>query len=702
MSTIVNGAPMTVLNGIQDKSTRVLPIEPEVLPTHLPKVYIFAQKGPTKPQLVVGNGRDRMYGSDSFDLRSKFANHQTVLSNLVNAEGNAQMIERLVPADAGPKSNFLLSLDLLPADIPQYARDSAGLIQLDSITGLPVPVAPAATTPGFIAKWVVTSVTSKGPNDADSDLFGVASSGSGDQTLGGQQSTRYPILEFWANSEGSFFNNTGLRFWAPNENSTGGVNTTVMSSRGVYPFRMSAISRASSSSTAKITATLAGEPFFDFCLKPGVINPATDAQFYLGDVYLGKFESKDVRFPPQFGDLNGFKIYQENIDTVLGLLYNAEANFFGTTGSDFTVGQSADVGKYLYNLFTFASSSNAPYYSIKLNTADANAVRLSEGTNIFAKGGSDGTLTSESFNQMVASSVAEYANPNSELMNSAVYVESIIYDTGFDLDTKKALCNFISIRKDTAVVLGTYEVDGQSMSASEDHSVAVALRTKLQMFPESDYFGTPVVRGIIIGRNGVLRNSQFTKRLPLTLELAVKSAKMMGAGNGRWKQEYVFDKAPTNQINMFDDVSVTYTPAQQRNKDWDVGLNYAMNFSRSALYFPALKTAYNDDTSVLNSYFTMMACVELNKVGERVHRMFTGSTTLTDAQLIERVNQAVENMTVGRFADLFKIVPAAYMSDADVARGYSWTLPIRIYANNMKTVMTLSIESYRMSDYVAA
>lgn len=703
MSTIVNGAPMTILHGIQDKSTRTLPVEPEVLPTHLPKVYIFAQKGRTKPQLVVGSGRDRMYGADSFDLRKPYATHQTVLSNLVNAEGNAQMIERVIPADAGPKSNFMLSLDLLETQIPQYQRDNNGNVIVNDVTGLPVEVTPAQTVPGYIAKWVVTNITAKGPNDTDSDLFGKGSVVPGDQSVGGVQSQRYPIMQFWADSEGEVFNNSGLRIWAPTESSAGGVNTTLMSSSKVYPFRMTAIRRSTATSTAKIVETLAGEPYFDFCLKPGVINPATDSEMYIGDTYLGKYESiKDKRFPPQYADISGIKIYQENADTVLGMLFDKEVDFFGEAGSDFSVGQTAEEALYMYNLFTFTSTSGAPYHSVKLNTADANAVRLSEGTNLFCKGGSDGTMTAAVFNQLVSDAISEYANPNSYLMDTAVYPESIFYDSGFPLPVKHKLCNFIAVRKDTAVVLSTYEVDGQALSAAEDHSVAISLRTKLQMFPESDYFGTPVCRGMIVGRNGVLRNSQYKKRLPLTLELAVKSAKFMGAGNGRWKPEYLFDKAPNNEIRLFDDVSVTFTPAQQRNKDWDVGLNYAMSFSRSSLYFPALKTVYNDDTSVLNSYFTVMACVEIQKVGERVHRMFTGSTSLTDAQLIERVNRAVENMTSGRFADMFKVVPAAYMSDADNLRGYSFTLPVRLYASNMKTVMSLSIEAYRMSDYSAA
>ena len=68
MSQILNAAPMTILRGIQDLSTRTVPPEPEVLPTHLPKVYIYAQKGPTTPELVVGNSRSQMYGDETFTM----------------------------------------------------------------------------------------------------------------------------------------------------------------------------------------------------------------------------------------------------------------------------------------------------------------------------------------------------------------------------------------------------------------------------------------------------------------------------------------------------------------------------------------------------------------------------------------------------------------------------------------------------------
>lgn len=696
-TTIVNGAPMVYSLGTNDVSTRTPVIDPEVIPTHLPKVWLFGAKGPQGPQLVVGNGRNQMYGDATFDLVQPFATHQTVLSNLVNAEGNAQMIERVIPADAGPKANFLLSLDVLPTDIPLYQRDSQGKYITDPVTGLPIPVSPAASVPGFKVKWVVSSITSNPQNLPDLQLFGNAAVTPGDQTDGVEQSQRYPILQFWASSQGSLFNNSGLRIWAPTEGNSTGILNNVLTNNKAYPLRLSVIRRLTANSTARIVEAEDGSPYIDFVLKPNQLNAdAGNARISAADLYPSRYqELLDLRFQPKYADLSGFHVYQANVDTLVDRFYQAEKSHTDAL-SDWTAGATDEA--YKFNFLSGTSSQDGPYYTFVIDNNAAGSVRLSESTNLFAAGGSDGTLNETIFDGLVASAVGEYANENSELMDTALNVESIVYDTGFTLPTKYELAKVLAIRKDIGVVLSTYTVGGQQLSSAEDHSIAVALRTRLQNYPDSDYFGTPVFRGMIVGRNGILRDSQYTKRLPLTLELAVKAAKMMGAGNGIWKSEALFDKHPLSLLELFDDVNILYTPAKQRNKDWDVGLNYPIRFSRKQLFFPALKTVYNDDTSVLNSFFVMMACIELQKVGERTWRYFSGVTSLTSDQLIDRVNKKVEELTVGRFAGMFKVVPACLITSADEVRGYSWTLPIKLYANGMKTVQTLSLETHRMSD----
>ena len=687
-SSIVNAAPMTIMLGIQDNSTTAPSVQPEQIPTHLPKVYLYAQKGPTTPELVVGGGLTQMYGTDTFDLRKQYATHQTVLSLAVNAKGNAQMIERVIPADAGPAATMLLSLDVLPTTIPQYQRNADGSYIVSNVTGLPVPITPAATVPGFICKWVLTQGTA----------FGSEVSAVGDQTAGAVTSTRYPIFEFQASSIGGFANNSGFRIYAPTVNTETPVNSTLLQAIKSYPFRMAAISRLNSNSTPTITPLMTGDQFFDFVMLPNAIDPALDAACSLEALFPKAYQSiGNPGYQDVYADLSTLNVYQSNLTTLINEFYAAEVAVgagLNAVGSDFT---SATGQAYMFNFLSGVSSEAMPYYSWTLNTADANAISLTENTNLYALGGNDGTMNETLFAGLVTTAVSEYNNPLSELMDTAVNVESIIYDTGFPLATKKALANFIAIRKDTAVVLSTYDVNGAAMTESEEAAIGLSLLTQVSLFPESPYYGTPVTRALIMARYGTLIGTQYPKQLPITIELASKSAAFMGASDGVWNPVYLFDKAPNSELTMFTNLNVSFTPDSQRNVDWANGMNYPISFSRSSVFFPALKTVYTNDTSVLTNYFTMMACVQLEKVGLQAWREFSGNISLTPGQLTDAVNQSVIDATTGKFAGLFNIVPNTTITASDEQRGYSWTLPISIYANVSKSVQVLSIQAYRMA-----
>ena len=695
-SAIQSAMPQAVLLGIQDLSTSAVTVASNQVPTHLPKVFLYAQKGPTTPQLVSGAGMTQLYGSDTFDLRKPYATHQTVLSNILSAKANAQMIERVLPVDMGPKANFLLSLDVLNTTVPTYQRNADGTYITDAF-GQPIPTTTPGTVSGYQVKWVVTSKTTGGPSTADADMFGNSTSSPGTMHSGGATSTLYPILEFWASSFGAYGNNCGFKIYAPSTAQS--QNTSIFSGVAAFPFRLSAISRLSASSTATVSSTVSGDAYLDFVLKAGQINPNTNGQVSLGDIFAKTYSSVGVPgFQDVIADLGNLHIYQSNIDSLVQLFWQAEQSFTGA-GSDFNSTDGA-AQAYKFNFIGGKSSSGAPYHSFAFDPA---SVSLTASNNIYAAGGSDGTMSELLFDGLVATEVTKYADPLSSLNDTAVNVESIIYDSGFTLNTKYALINFISQRKDTFVVLSTYDVNGPAMTETDEASVGVALLTKLQLYPESSYYGTPVVRGLIMGRYGNLISTQYTKKLPLTLELASKSAALMSAANGVWNSVYLFDMANddkssgTSEVTMFTNVNIVYTPPRTRNTDWANGLNYPISYSRDTLFFPALKTVYSNDTSVLTSYLTAMVCVQCEKVGEAAWRKFSGQTRMTPAQLCDAVNQFVIDATQGMFAGLVKVIPAAFISSGDAQRGYSWSLPIKVYANVGTTVEAVTIQVARLS-----
>jgi hypothetical protein len=699
MNTIINATPMTNKLGINDKSAAQLPVQPAAVPDHLPMIFIWGQKGPTGRQLQDGSNLVAMYGSDTFDLRKKFATHQTVLSGVIAGAGNAQMIERIVPADAGPKANFLLSLEVLPVAIAVNTRDANGIYLRDEDGDL-IPDG-STTTAGFRVRWLKTTVTSGGPATADSTSFGVATSAPGTLTDGETTSTVYPVLQYWAGYYGAAGNNEGLRLMAPLSTEDQPPNQAILGQALAFQYRLQAISRINSNATPTVANALDGSTSMDFVLKPGTIHPTANSELYLGDIFKKTYQSVgDPRRADVYAGIPNVHIYAANIATLQALFLAGEKTAMTTlddsVGSD--ISETEDTANaFKFNIFTFRNVGGAQYRCIEQDTTTGSAIALGASTNLYCASGADGTMTDNAFNTAVAAKLAEYGDPLSDVQDMALNPISVFYDTGFQLDTKYAACNLLARRKDTAVVLSTY-TEGVEMTASEEASVGISLRSRLALFPESTYFGTPVVRGVIMARYGTMLGVNYSKKLPLTLWLAGKAAAFMGAGNGVWNAARLFDKDPATKVENFTDLNVSFVPASQRIVDWTTGLNYPIAYSRDVMFYPALKTAYADDTSVLTSFFTMMGCVALQKVGEQVWREYTGSVRYTRAQLVQNVNQRVQDLTNGKFAGLFKIVPRAYISGGDEARGFSYTLPIEIYANNAQTVMTLSVEAYRMPE----
>ena len=689
---IVNAAPMVDLLGTQDNSTVQLPRVAEAIPTHLPKLFVWAEKGPLTPQLVSGVEMSNMYGDRTFDERDIYCNHATVFANKINAQGNALMLQRLTPPDVGPNSNMILWLDVLETDVTDYERNADGSIKLDTLQN-PISI---GTIAGVNIKWVVTYNTTS----LAAAQFGQLTQRPGSQTdtTSGAQSVRYPIMELKASSPGSWGENVGIRIWAPTIDSVLSMPTSLMAKERVYPFFFSVIERADMAASPKAKQTLFGDQYVMFTFKPNVIDPNTDAQLYAGDVLINSYQNlSETKYPLTFGDFGSMALYKNNIETLVNMFHAKEAPFV-TSFSDV----SADPkDAYLMNFVSGVTSQNVPYRTMQF-VEDTESVLMTQYTNIYAGGGSDGTMNDTAFATAVSGAMADYADPNSDVQDMAVNVESVFYDSGFPLQTKYDLIKAISNRKDTFVVLSTYVSGSVINTASEEHATAVALRTRLQMYPESDYFGTPVMRGMVVGRSAKLYNSQYSKRLPLSLEIAIKSAKYMGSGNGKWKNGKDFDGAPGSIVDYMYDISITSVPASVRNKEWDVGLVWVQPYDRHSFFFPALKTVYDDDTSVLNSFITALAICELNKINAAAWREFSGNSKLSGPQLIERVNNFVRKRAQDKFDNRFIIVPDAYLTDMDTMRGYSWTLPVKIYAPTMKSVMTTYVQAYRIGDYQAS
>jgi len=706
MYYIRNAAPRAILRGIKDESSRPPIYEPELIPTHLPHVFLFTERGPTIPQLTYGDPMIRLYGAKTFDYSGKYANHQTVLANTVQSEGNKLMAQRLIPPGANPPATLRLSVDWMPDKIPTYQRGTDGKYMVDAAGD---KISTGDLVDGYVFRWII------GPTiDADDDgrllesddprlledgEQRVLNSKVGDGLVStgfmtnsdGDQSTIYPIMDVEASWFGSYGNRLGIRLSAPTVDTDIPIDDLTVEEQKAYLYRISFIEQDEATLTPRILETLWGEAFVDFCFKDGAFDEKYNKELFIDKAVIPSYYQEPVAGLEEiFSPFKDVFVYHHHFQELIAKVQVLEA-------ARGTISSNPDYVN-LINIFTGHDYNNIPYATVKIMGPSEDGILLSATSTHYCDGGYDGIMTFETHDAAVGYQLENYGDLEAKHLDSAVYPQSVLYDSGFTMATKKKFFVPMGRRQDLWVVVSTQDVSLRQNRPSEESSIAIALRVAARMYPESVIYGTATCRAITHGHSGYLLDHPYRKLLPLTIEFAQKCARYMGAAIGSWKAGKAYDMPPNNMVRMFKGVNAEWKNVNVRSRDWDNGLVWVQNYDRRSLFWPGIQTVYDDDTSVLNAAANMMVAVELQKVAERTWRDLTGISYLTPEQFIERSDRLIKERTQGRFDNRVVIVPETFYTANDEQRGYSWSCNIHMYAPNMKTVGVFTVVAHRISD----
>ena len=681
--SITSSLPRVINPGFKDNSgAGITAFEDEALPIHLPLSFLLTEWGPVDDAIMVGgSGFSSIFGSKSFDPTSPYFTHQAELIQRVLAKGNVAFIRRLVPADAS-SARFRLSLDVVEDDVPVYKRKANGTYELDG-SGNPIPVTPAATVPGIRAKWVLQRI----PTTAGVYQFGLGSPGTGSLVgKAGATSMLYPIWDLEVRFPGARGDDIGIRLAAPTLLSNDPGDADLVEEAGAFIYRFWAVKRQDSNSTAQVVTTMTGEQYVPFSFKPGVIAKATQQEYFVDDVVLPAYESTDPAEFNGYGLFNKSHVYHENIAIIQNQVFlteEAEGTVVGAVTPEQTI-----------NILSATNVNGVPYHTFVLAGPADGGLLFSESSNHFALDGSDGTLSAAVYDQLVADELTAFGTGVVPYLDSAMYPFSTVYDSGYTLTTKKLLANILQ-RRDVWLNIATQDASQELNSPSAESSLAASLRAHFRATPESDYFGTSTCRVVVMGNAGKLIGSKYKGYLPFTVALAEKAAGYMGGSTGYMKNGYEFDSAPGNIVASYIEHNAEFKPEIARNRDWQNGLIFAQNYDRKSIFWPGLQTIYDDNTSVLNSYFNMVIACNLARIGERSWRRYTGNSKLTNDQFVQRVDAYISEQTNGRYDGRVDVVPRSYYTAFDEQRGYSWHTDITFRGQGMKTVETLTIISER-------
>lgn len=684
MTAIQNASPMYVLDGILDNSGRLAEPEREALPIHLPHVFIYAERGPSSAQILSGGDARRLYGAKTFDYRGPYATHATALLQeaLYPVQGMV-MHQRLLPADAA-KARVSVSLDLLKTRIPVYERNSDGSFRLD-VGGNRIDT--GSTVVGYVGKWVVEAIPSDG---LDARAIGEATVTPGSQIDNEfDQSSKYPIFDAEVSFEGKYGDNVGFRIYAPTTRSAVPVSAGLVSDLNAYVFRMQFLERPTAQSTPNIIRTVDGDVSVDFCFKTDAYHDKTKRDYSIAESCLPAYADNTIGVAPTFSPFGKLHVYQNNVDEVLDLIYVAERPFMGLP-------DDLD-GTYQINPISGTDVDGVPYHSYAiLGILDGGAV-LNDSAVYYARGGADGTMSEVAFDAAVRNQLENYGELENNFLDELRYPHSFFYDSGFSVETKEAMLSILSRRKDVIPVVSTQDVSQPQNTQATESSMGVALSTAAKFHPESALYGTQTCRAAIIGQSGYLINSQYKKLVPMTFEIAYKMGRWAGGGDGIVNERWAPDVSPNNKLELLTRVNCTYKTATVRNKDWVNGVVWAQSYDTQSDFIPAVQTVYTDDTSVLNSLYTVVVAAELQKVCMRVWRDLVGRTGLTKEQFKKKSDQLiVEYGSETRFGGRVRIIPNTFFTKRDDQLGYKVSANINLYANNMISVASFTIVADRM------
>lgn len=675
--TVLNAAPQGVLNGIRDVSG-VTPDPVElIVPIHMPHVLFLGARGPEYAQVMDPSQFTRIYGADSVDYRKPYAKHTTaMLKECFMPNANQFVAQRLIPATA-KKATRRFWADVLETTVPVYERAADGSLVLDQAGE---PVETGATQPGLLIKWVATEI--------DGDI-GAAKKKTGSQTAGAKQSEMYPMFDMEISHYGVYGDNVGIRLYAPTLYSAPAVNETVVNDLRARLYRLSFMERQDSRSTPNLLRGLDDQTYVDFGLKPDMYHDATDFDYSAAEVIVPSFRELEPQdgTAPIYGPVEHFHIYQENIDLITALAFSKEQVPAGL----------ADGDEYLLNIISGHDVEGNPHHAVKVLDIFDGGLSFNDQSVHYAIGGDDGDLSDANFDEMCFNQFQNYGDLADQFLDIARFPQSVVYDSGFSMKTKKAMANILRARKDIWVCVATQDQAQPQNTQEIESSTAVALRSQFEMFPESELHGTSVCRAAIVGQSGYLINSQYKKLVPATFELAAKLSAWAGSADGILKGRWSPDIDPNNRVKMLKQMNCTFKNARVRNKDWANGLVWFQSYDHRSNFCPAMQTVYKDDTSVLNSLLNVIICVEIEKVCHRVWRKFTGRT-MSNAQLEQESDREILRLTNGRFDERVTIIPETHHTKADEKNGYSNSCNVHAYFDNMKTVTNFTVVSHRREE----
>lgn len=673
-----------------------------ILPVHRPIWIMRAQEGPVGDPVwcPTDTFAAATFGEQTFTNTNKkyYSKQAKVLVDTLTYNGaficraadstalnSAVIIEAWVRQVEGTAEDGIL----------QYLYDDDGHRVVDDTTGNYVPKKDGAGNevyePGLEIKYTQRSslLSSEEVNGYDFSSLQMRTVTDGDKTW-----SVYPIMVFEALYPGEYGNDLCFSlFYKNSENQSGDVNFYKTLFYTFAPAR-----RDYNSTTVTPHYDIYNTTQNSFAANPETLNPDTGAEMSMQAVCNKAYDEDTHQLPYTI------YTYEENLNLIGNRIAQVESEeSLGLTKPTYDPAEIMNTAfGYMVNVIACRNLGGTPYDHVRLITIDENdedVVQLAEDSYIYLAGGYDGNdISDEMVQNCIQQFCAKKLNP--KIVDKFRYPFTHMYDVGYNFDTKYAMIDFLDVRDDVMIELSTQVLmaDGtgrtiQMNDQMTDESNGEALRSRALLMRESVLKGTDCCRCAIYAHTGFLADGVYSEPMPFTYWSAMKHAMYgnlpyMNTTEPRgWPQSYneYFKVSSVNWIN--------YDPEGQ-SRVWDTGINYVQWADMSRIFYPALRTVYRAETSVLVDQWFVDAVVYTKHVVRKAWGKFSGRNDKV-AVLQQGIKEYLDTELSYLYNGKYDFEVSVYQTAEEQRIGYIQHVLIRLTSPATMRVLDVDIEVNR-------
>ena len=317
---------------------------------------------------------------------------------------------------------------------------------------------------------------------------------------------------------------------------------------------------------------------------------------------------------------------------------------------------------WMVDIFTLTDLNGNEYHHAIIDEEGEDIVFCNNQSIHYLSGGTDGDTSDEMFEDLFRQFMSTQLVP--EIIDTNHYPITHVYDVGFSLTTKYAMCDWIANHSKSKIVLSTQDSSKDLYTMDESVSVASALKARCALTPESTLYGTEACRAEIFGQAGYLNDTSYKSIVPASYWMCMRRSSLQ---NSTYLKGTV-KGYPNNRISIYRKENfVPYSPTQKQTF-WDNAANYFQYANMTTKFYPDIRTIYRYESSVLSDTTFTDCCIYTMYIVDEVWTYYVGKTQSINT-LFSSIKKDIEAAAYNAFGDTFTLTATPYQTDEDLEAG---------------------------------